>query len=184
MGAIGVTDSATLPAIANCPVTEENGANSFYAFGSALPAGEGAIIPFSAASLISQINGAASDRSKNGIGNGVGVGLIGTLPLPYTGTITRSGSGTGATASGPIAANPAFYSSTVFGRDTYVILPHNKDSGFTKDADLVSLFGPLTSNPTPAMCSAAAVATAQTFGFETGASLTKPCGTAEFTGSN
>ena len=103
LGAIGVTDNQ---ALVNC--VTNNGANPTFAAvnendGTALTAA-GQIAPFSVASFIAQTNKAAQDRT--------GTAALGSP----TGTAPFTGTGTA------LSANSAYYSSSVWGRDTYMVV--------------------------------------------------------------
>jgi hypothetical protein len=159
MGNVG--DGATATASANasgCGSTyEENGANSFSTstFVSALTAGQDVVIPFSAGSWISQLNGTAADRSSTGNTNGVNLGTPDGV-APTTGTKPN------------LAPNPTYYSGGTYGRDLFVVVPTSKIGTFG-DAGLKSLFVGGTS----ALCSA--TTTIRAFGFET-ATVSGACG--------
>lgn len=168
--AIGVTDAQADAAAtaAGCNGLEENGANQFYSSVSALPAGTDAIIPFSVGSWISQANGAALDRSATGRTGGVNLGGIDGSGTPYTGIAPNEA---------PLAT---FYASTTYGRDTYVVVPTAKLSGFTASAALKGLFVSTTTT-TAAVCAADAGTTKQKYGF---LEPTQACGSTTLTGNN
>ncbi|HEX7444065.1 MAG TPA: hypothetical protein VF320_09270, partial [Acidimicrobiales bacterium] len=149
--AIGVTDSTAAIAAnaAGCNGIEQNNANAFYAFASALPAGSDAVIPISSASWIGQDNGVGVDRSSTARAGGADLASIDSLGKPYTGTVPNE------------LPNPTYYASTSYGYNVYTAVPTNKVTGGFGDAGLKSLFVGSSS----ALCSAPAQATANQFGF-------------------
>ena len=128
LGAIGVTDNA---ALLSC-VTNSGANPSFAAVnendGTALSA-VGMIAPFSVASYIAQTNGAAFDRT--------GPAALGS-PIS---TAPVTGSGT------TLAANPAYYASSVWGRDTYMVVQFSRidSSSALFDQGLADLVNPAKS---------------------------------------
>ncbi len=168
--AIGVSDgTADIAAQAvNCDGLEQNGGNTFYNTVSSLPSGTDAVFPFTAASWIAQANGVAEDRSANGRSNGVDAGNADGLGKPYTGTAPN------------LAANTAYYTSTTWGNNVYVVTATNKISGFTRNTALVSLF----TGATASICANAAQTTAQKFGFDLLTAAEGTCGATTLTGNS
>ena len=175
LSAIGLGSSAQLTAADNgakaagCYGVEENGANTFETTANGFAAGTDAIIPFSAGSWLSQLNGVAVDRSSTGAGAGVHLGDPDSVASP-TGPL----SGTAPN----LTENIPYYENNQWGRDVFIVVPTaNIDPGsFTQDADLWGLFGQSTDtvasfgpSPSigtgPAICSSAAQTTANHFGF-------------------
>lgn len=169
--AIAVTDAQADAAAtaAGCNGQEENGGNSFYTFASGLAAGTDAVIPFSAASWISQANGTALDRSATARTGGVDLGSItdGTTALgkPYTGTGSA------------LSPSATFYASATYGRDTYAVVLTNKITGFTASKSLQGLFA----GSTAAICQTDAANTRTQYGF---LAPTRACGDTSVTGAS
>jgi hypothetical protein len=170
LAAIGVANATAAIAAnaASCNDRDQNGGNNFYSTVSSLPAGTGAVMPFTAASWIAQANNVAEDRSAIGRANGVDAGNLDNLGQPYLGTAPN------------LTANPSYNASTTYGNNVYVAVPTNKITGFTADAALKSLFA----GPTAAICSAANQATAVKFGFDTLAASEGTCGATTLTGNS
>jgi len=169
--AIGVTDTVAAAAVtaSGCSATEENGANTFYTYASGLPAGTDAVIPFSVGSWISQANGAATDASATGRANGVDLANLDALGKPYTGT------------PGTEAAVTAFYSSTTWGRNVYVVvLTRALGTALGKDTTLQALF----SGSTAQICNTTSQATANKFGFDSLTAAEGTCGATTLQGAN
>ncbi|HEY3833090.1 MAG TPA: hypothetical protein VGO03_12415 [Acidimicrobiia bacterium] len=168
--AIGVTDSQanTAANAVSCNNLDQNGGNTFYNTVSSLPSGTDAVFPFTAASWIAQANHTAEDRSNTARANGVDLASIDSLGKPYTGTSPN------------LDGNDNYYTSSTYGNNVYVVVPTNKISGFTKNAALVSLFSGSTSQ----ICSAAANATANTFGFNDLTAGEGTCGSTTLTGNS
>lgn len=87
----------------------------------------GQIIPFSVASFVAQSNGAGLDRTGSA-----------SLGSPLGSIAPFTGSGTS------LVPNSAYYSSTVFGRDTYVVVEYARinDKDPKYDATLASIVDP------------------------------------------
>jgi len=123
LGAIGAgstSNPAGVPDAATTTTVENDGG----AFGTPA-AGTVQIFPFSAASWIAQVNGATPI-------NTTGVAALGSAggTAPFTGT-------------SPLVPNSAFYSSTTWGRDVYIIAPAAKIlPGASFDQDLADLVDP------------------------------------------
>jgi hypothetical protein len=115
LSAIGVTTPA------GCVVQNGVAEND----GTVITAGQ--IIPFSVASYIAQSNGAGLDRT--------GSSLLGS-PLPGIAPFTGTGTA--------LAANPTYYASSVFGRDTYLVVEQARiDPNNAKyDENLADLVNP------------------------------------------
>jgi hypothetical protein len=154
-----------------CPVNvsinglQENDAAALVAAGQAVNAARPTadtqvIIGFSAANYISQVNGVAKSQIPAlPAGATFNLGGIDGLGLPYTGS---------APTAAPAAA---FYASTTWGRDVYNILPTNRATGIGFAAEK-SLFVGTTS----AICSPAAQAIVNQFGFSSTLSAGTTCG--------
>ena len=145
---------------------EENGGNAFVnsTFVQALTGNEIAIIPFSAGSWIAQANLVARDRTDQARTDGANLGSIDSFGEPYTGT------------PGSEVPNAAFYASTVYGRDLYVVVPTSKLGGPAgSNGALKTLFTTLNGNAPP-ICSAAAATTINSFGFTTTLAAGQTCG--------
>ncbi len=168
--AIGVTDSQanTAANAVGCNNLDQNGGNVFYNTVSGLPSGTDAVFPFTAASWIAQANHVAEDRSGTARANGVDLASIDSLGKPYTGTAPT------------LNGNDNYYNSSTYGNNVYVVVPTNKISGFTKNAALTSLFAGSSSQ----ICSAAAQATANTFGFNALTVSEGTCGATTLTGNS
>lgn len=124
VGALGVGNSpAGVPDAATTTLQENNAAAL-----AGVPANTIWIIPFSAANWIAQSNGVAPDTIT---GSGVLLGAIGGAAA-YTGTGSS------------LSASSAFYSSTTFGRETYVIVEYARvdSTSATYDANLAALVDP------------------------------------------
>jgi hypothetical protein len=166
-GAIGVSEATANAAAtaAGCNTQEENGADTFYAFANVLPAGTGAVIPFSAGSWISQANGVSLDRSATGRANGVDLAAIDALGKPYTGTPPNE------------APSATYYANTSYGRNVYVVVPTSKIGTFG-DSGLKSLFV----GGSAQICASAAQTTANRFGFSS-AIVGNTCGSTTLQGA-
>jgi len=171
--ALGVTDAQVITAVtaSGCGQgSEENNANgAFLTFANGLPSGTDAVIPFSAGSWAAQANGVSNDVSGNGRAAGIALGSIdGTAPL---------------TGSAPnLLPNSAFYGSTTYGRNVFVVVPTTKVSGslLQKDTALISLFA----NSTASICSTTAQATANRFGLDSLTAAEGTCGSTATTGNS
>jgi ABC-type phosphate transport system substrate-binding protein len=118
------------------------------------------VIGFSAANYISQANGVAkSDLPALNAGETFNLGGIDGLGVPYSGTAPT------------LTPATAFYASTTWGRDVYNILPTNRAVGIGFAAEK-SLFVGTGS----AICSSAAQATVNAFGFSSTLSAGTTCG--------
>ena len=103
LGALGYT--AASGAVLAAPAV--NDANNVTAENDATVLADGEIIPFSAASWLAQANGVTGSNTTTTANVAFGSPVVGQTA--FTGTTT-------------LAANPAFYSNTTFGRDTYLVV--------------------------------------------------------------
>ena len=136
LGALGYTGTSAPGVNDTGNTTAENDAN-------VLAAGE--IIPFSVASWIAQANGVTGSNTTTAATAALGTPLGSTVP--FTGTVPA------------LVPSPAYYGSTVFGRDTYLVVEYARVTvGDAKyDAGLANLvsgsatsltnFGSLSSQP-------------------------------------
>jgi hypothetical protein len=171
----GITDSTSV-GYAGCNQLTQNSGNAFESYASTLPAGTDAIIPISSGSWIGQANGVGVDRSNLARGvTGYGLATIqnagGTvLGQPYT------LGGTGGTTEIP---NTTYYQDAHYGYNIYTVVPGTDLSGLSKNNAIISLF----SGPTSALCSSAAQATANLFGFDSLVAGEGTCGSTTQKGS-
>jgi ABC-type phosphate transport system substrate-binding protein len=149
-GAIGVTDGVAGVTVGT-NIVEENSADSLQS------APQGSIVPFSSASWVAQNNGVAPNQSVIGITAGVKFGQIDDTQSisGRTGTDNNQPAFTGSGSS--LVPNPNFYNDPFFGRDTYLVVPTSKVSGFP-DPAFTALVG-------TQMQTAASTATISAFGF-------------------
>lgn len=159
------TATTTCNSAGNGQRVQENDAAGLKAKGdSAALAGKQVVIGFSAANFISQSNGVAATQLAVGVDlgsisdNGSGT----NLGIPYQGTAPNT------------TPRTSFYSDNVFGRNVYNVFDTARVTGFGNN-DVKTLFVGSTS----AVCSAAAQATVNAFGFLSVAS----CGSTALTGS-
>jgi len=127
LGAIGVAANPAGVPNASTSTTIENDANVLTP-----AAGTVQIIPFSAASWIAQANGATAINTTGTVAGVPSTSFLGAIGgvAPFT------------VASASLVPNAAFYSSTVFGRDTYIIAG---TAALASDAALASLVNPSSS---------------------------------------
>lgn len=127
MNAIGITSNVAGSAVyTNNNTLAENDAS---VFPTTVPSGTAYVVPFSAAAWISQANNAAPST------------------IPASGAVklgTPLSDPAFTTTAGVLAPNAAYYSSTTFGRDTYLVVERARiTSGNTKyDAALANLLNP------------------------------------------
>lgn len=193
--AIGVNDTqaGNAATAAGCNGQEENGANTFFTTANGFAANTDSVIPFSAGSWLSQLNGKAVDRSSSGATSGVKLGDPDSIAGP-TGPL----SGTAPN----LTENTPYYENNTWGRDVFIVVGTSSidPTSFTQDADLWGLFGQSTDTAAsfgpspsigtgPAICSSTAQTLANSFGFTSldtamttkytdGTSHALPCGDA------
>ncbi|MFE2430951.1 Ig-like domain repeat protein [Streptomyces sp. NPDC059373] len=110
LGAIGLTDSDIKSDVVT--TVQENQAND------ALTA-TGALVPFSAASWIAQLNGVAPDHSSTAAAAGAYLAGIELDPTGAAGTYTAPVT----TVGGKVTAVDSYYNNATFGRDVYNVVP-------------------------------------------------------------
>lgn len=122
------------------------------------------VIGFSASNWVALQNGVTTPSGGGTTPPATAVGIGGIDSNPAV------------TGAGPYAGNATFYSSAVYGRDVYIVMPTAIITGIGNN-DLKSLFV----GSSAAICSSAAMATLQQYGFGTQTAL--PCGDTSKTGS-
>lgn len=157
---IGVTASQMAAATATCRTApgvvapgelQENHGDQLRTRANSFP-GKQVIIGFSAANFISQSNGVVtSNLTLGGVDLGEVVSPTGNLGKPYVGTAPN------------LTPNSGFYASTTFGRTVYNVVQGSKITG-PGNNDLKLMFAQ-TALGTPRVCSAAAQATVNSYGF-------------------
>lgn len=146
--AVGAPPAQMAAATATCGATiQENDANGLQARSATFP-GRQLVIGFSAANFIAQRNGVSPSQLNNAAS--VDLGSIDALGKPYSGTGSS------------LTPNPAFYNNTTYGRTVYNVVDSARVGGPpSANADLKTLFV----GPGSAICSPAAQATVNAFGF-------------------
>jgi len=138
---VTATQIATATTASGCNGIEQNSANAFYATVSGLGADD-FIIPISAGSWISQINGRAVDRSSTAqTADGVTLASICNQTTAFSGSCTGTLLGEPFTGTGTsLLPNTTYYQDTLFGYNIYTVVPTDSITGTFADEPLISLF--------------------------------------------
>lgn len=161
LSASTVTAAATA---ADCNGFQQNSGNAFYTAVSGFASGIDAVVPISAGSWISQINGRAVDRSTTAqTADGVTLASICDQSTAYSGSCTGTLLGKPFTGTGTsLLPNTTYYQNTLYGYNIYTVLPTSSISGSFSDPALESLFVGTSSS----LCASAEQTIVHEFGFD------------------